>query len=211
MQTKRQRRFDKRAITSDQLAIRELRLELGMTLKEAGIKLGLSDKGIGAIENGRISLDRKRIEDIVLSYGLSYLDFIRAKKIIERNGPKKSERKYIRRVFSNSDRRSYQKIITKECQVLRSMRRIKKIPQHKGSALCGYPRATIGHIENGRIELSSERIKHIVECYGFKIDDFKANIGKVQLRDIVIDNCLEKIEHLDDTKLEIVKNLLGSL
>ena len=67
MQTKRQKRFDKKAITSDQLAIRELRLELGMTLKEAGIKLGLSDKGIGAIENGRISLDRKRIEDIVLS------------------------------------------------------------------------------------------------------------------------------------------------
>ncbi len=32
----------KKAITSDHLALRELRLECGMTLKEAGAKYGLS-------------------------------------------------------------------------------------------------------------------------------------------------------------------------
>ena len=211
MTRKKLRRFNKKLITLDHKAIRELRLEKGLTLREAGKLIGLSDKGLGAIENGRICLARKRIEDIVKGYGMNYLDFMRAKITIERNGPRKLARRTVRSVLQNSDRRSYQKIITKECRVLRSMRRMKKIPQDKASLLCGQPRATIGHIENGRIELDSERIKHIVESYGYKFADFEANLGKEQLRDSIIDSCFVRIENLDDGKLELVKNLLGNL
>ena len=59
-------------------------------------------------------------------------------------------------------------------------------------------------------QISRERAKHIVESYGYKYSDFEENLSKAELRDSVIDLCLEKIEHLDDSKLEIVKNLLGS-
>ncbi len=58
---------------------------MDLTLKEAGEKLGLSDKGIGAIEDGRVSLKRKRIVEFVTLYGLDYLDFIRVKKLIEKS------------------------------------------------------------------------------------------------------------------------------
>ena len=91
------------------------------------------------------------------------------------------------------------------------MRRLKKLSQDKASNFCGYPRATIGHIENGRIELSNERIKHIVESYGYKYSEFEENLNKDEMRDTIVDSCLQKIEKLDDSKLEIVKNLLGSL
>ena len=91
------------------------------------------------------------------------------------------------------------------------MRRIKNISQDKASSLCGYSRASIGHIENGRIELDKNRIKHIVESYGYLYSDFENNLKKEELRDTVMDYCIEKIGKLDDSKLEIVKNLLGSL
>lgn len=211
MKSRNEKRCQRKAITLDHIALRELRQELSLTLKEAGDKLSLSSKSIGAIENGRVGLDRKRIEEIVNSYGLTYLDFLRVRKLLEKNQFKRARRVTIKKVLKNSDRRSYQRIITKECKVLRSMRRIKKISQDEASALCGYPRASIGHIENGRIEITRERAKHIVESYGYKYSEYEVNLTKAELRDTIIDLCLEKIEALDDSKLDVVKNLLRNL
>ena len=211
MKFNRKKKCESKSNLIDHQVIRELRLEIGMTLKEASEKLEVGAKGLGAIENGRVCLDKKRVEGIVISYGLVYLDFVRKKKAIEKEGLKRRGRKSVRHVLTNNDRRSYQKIITKECRVIKSMRRIKSISQDNASKLCGYSRPTIGHIENGRIELSLDRIRHIVHSYGYKINDFEDNMNKVELRDQVIDTCFNKIKQLDDNKLDIVKNLLGSL
>ncbi len=211
MKRTKKRRIEKKLISPDHKAIKELRFEAGLTLKEAGKSLSISEKTIGAIENGRISLSKTRINEIINGYGFTYFDFVRVKKLLVKSENKRLPRKTIKTVLKNSDRRSYQKIITKECKVLRSMRRIKKISQDEASSLCGYPRATIGHIENGRIELNPKRIKHIIECYGYKYSDFEESLGKAEMRDTIIDSCLEKIEQLDDSKLEIVKSLLVNL
>jgi len=188
-----------------------MRHELGLTLKEAGQKLNLSEKTIGAIENGRISLDQKRIEKIVHSYELNLMDFTRSKRIIKKDGIKLRPRKRVIHVLSNHDRRSYQRLITKECRILKSMRRIKKLSQDDASKLCGYSRPTIGHIENGRIELSKERITHIVKCYGYEEKDFEDNLNKSELRDEIIDFCVGKIEQLSDEKLILVQGILKSI
>jgi transcriptional regulator with XRE-family HTH domain len=87
----------------------------------------------------------------------------------------------------------------------------KNISQDSASAICGYARAAIGHIENGRIELSKERIEYIIKSYGYQYCDFEENINKEELRDQVVEECIEKINKLDDSKLSIIKNLLGSL
>ncbi|MEC7277661.1 MAG: helix-turn-helix transcriptional regulator [Bdellovibrionota bacterium] len=91
------------------------------------------------------------------------------------------------------------------------MRRMKKISQDEASKLCGYSRATIGHIENGRIELSRSRIEHILRSYGYKYSEFEENMSKEELRDSVVDYCLRKINHLDDNKLGVIKSLLNSM
>jgi transcriptional regulator with XRE-family HTH domain len=211
MKFNRKKKCEAKSKLIDHQVIRELRLELGMTLKQASEKLEVGAKGLGAIENGRVYLDKKRVEEIVTSYDLTYLDFVRKKKAIENDSQKRKGRSFVRHVLTNNDRRSYQKIITKECRVIKSMRRTKGISQDQASKLCGYSRPTIGHIENGRIELSLDRIRHIVHTYGYKIKDFEDNMNKEEFRDQVIDSCIEKIKQLDDTKLDIVKNLLGSL
>jgi transcriptional regulator with XRE-family HTH domain len=213
MEVRKKKRCDKKIVLSEHLAIKALRQELGFTLVEAGVKIGLSAKGIGAIENGRVTLDRKRIEEIATLYGLTYFDFVRAKILIEKDQRKNKvgKRKTIKKVLKNRDRRSYIKILTKESEVLKSMRRMKGFSQNQASKLCSYSRSCIGHIENGRIQLSKDRIEYIVGCYGYLMRDFERNMGKAELRDQIIDTCVEKIHRLDDDKLEMVKNLLGSL
>lgn len=197
---KKSKRCQKKIITKEHRAIRKVRLELGLTLKDAGDKLGLSSKGIGAIENGRVILDKNRIMEIVSSYGLDYQNFLDIRDEVETNKQSKYER-----------RRSSKKIITKECLVLKSMRRVKNLSQVKASALCGYPRSAIGKIEHGRIELSEMKIRHIVEAYGYRYPDFVDNLSKEELRDTIVDSCIKRIEQLDDIKLAIVRNLLDSL
>ena len=205
-----QKKLKAKRISTEHLALKELRLKKNWTLKDAGMRLGLSSKSVGAIENGRVLLPKKRIEEIVNSYGLTYLDFERTRRIIKREGSKRKRRRYKNRVLQNSDRRSYQKIITKECRVLKSLRRMKKFTQDKAAKLCVYPRATIGHIENGRIELSRSRIDHILKAYSISYSQFEGCLNKTQLRDEIIEECVQKIESLEDKKLELVKNLLES-
>lgn len=211
MSAAKKRRFDKKIISPEHHAIKALRIEVGFTLKEAGKRLEISEKTIGAIENGRISLGKNRIEEILKAYGLTYLDFERARRLIIKEGPKKHKRQFIRTVLKNSDRRSYQKIITKECKVLRSMRRMKKISQDEASRLCGYSRATIGHIENGRIELTKDRIQCILRAYNYKYTEFEKYLGNREISDNIIEYCIKKVWQLEDSKLSIIKTLLENI
>lgn len=193
-------------LTANVKAIRRARELCGISRQELASKLGITNKTIEKIENGRMNLTPERLGEILEALELKQTDLARIKK---GKGLLKPKRRLI--VTSNELRRSYKRIITKECRVLKSLRRKKRISQDHASYLCSYSRPTIGHIENGRIELSNERIQHILKCYGFKYSDFEADLGKEALRDEIVESCIEKIQLLDDTKLEIVKNLLGSL
>lgn len=187
-------------------ALRRARELRKLSRKELASRLDVLVSAVEKIERGVDILSKERINRILEAMEITAQQFQKVKRGKTLNT--RADRKKV--VLSNSDRRSYRKEITKECQVLRSMRRIKGLSQDQASFLCGYARATIGHIENGRIELDRERINHIVEAYGYNYSDFVENMGKAQLRDDVVDQCLEIIKKLDDSKLEIVKNLLGS-
>jgi transcriptional regulator with XRE-family HTH domain len=208
---KPKKRFSRKIVTTEHLALRELRLDLNLSLKEAGVRLGVSSKMIGAIENGRVTLNQEWIERVVFSYGLTLIDFKRAKRILEKEGPKKRRQRVVTRtVLKNSDRRSYQKIITKECRVLRSLRRQKGLSQDQASAQCGYSRPSIGHIENGRIELTTARIVHILKCYQIPFHEFENCLKKDVQKDELADQCMRKIQLIGDDKLNLIKGILDS-
>lgn len=151
---------------------RELR---GYSRKELAVRLNVTAKAIEKYENGRDFISKERLLKILNALGISYERFNKIRKGKNLN----SREDRIKKVLINSDRRSYQKNITKECKVLRSMRRMKKISQDQASKMCGYSRPTIGHIENGRIELTKERIEHILNSYGYIFSDFKENMRGV--------------------------------
>jgi transcriptional regulator with XRE-family HTH domain len=196
-------------ISDEQRILRYLRLEKGWSLAEASEYLGIKSKALGHIENGRVKLESSRVKQIIEAWGYSNLDYQRAKRILPKESDLK-KRKTIS-VMTNSDRRSYRRIITKEVRVLKVLRMIKNLTQDQASSVCGYSRPSIGHIENGRIELSLDRIQHIVSSYGFEMNEFHRLMKEEILRDEVIEKAFEKLKGLSEDKLKLVSNLLFTL
>ena len=163
-------------------------------------------KSIEKIENGRDKLSPVRLSKILDAIDISNEEFLKLKQ-----GKGITEQVRLKNVLEHRDRRSYKKIITKEAKVLKTLRRMKDISQDKASALCGYSRPTIGHIENGRIAIDRSRILHIISCYGFKYLDFERYLKVDNLRDEIIDHCLKKLKILSDEKLGHVWGIIDSM
>ena len=85
------------------------------------------------------------------------------------------------------------------------------ISQDRASRLCGYSRPSIGHIENGRIEIPIDRIKHIVNCYGYSFAKFEELMNEEILRDEIIRDCYKKLVELSESKLKLILSVLENL
>jgi transcriptional regulator with XRE-family HTH domain len=188
---------------SNAKALRRAREQLKVTKVELARKLKLSVKTIDRIENGDGPLTERMINEVLSGLGVSAEEFLRAKK-----GRALSPRKRACLVTENSQRRSYKKLITKEVQVLKTLRKMKGISQDQASSLCGYSRSSIGHIENGRIELDQDRITHVVSSYGVELSEFQRLMGEEVLRDEALDKCLSKMMGLSEEKLKLIQALL---
>src|SRR5690606_24785601 len=105
---------------------------------------------------------------------------------------------------------SYKKIITKEVRVLTLLRKMKNLTQDEASAVCGYSRPTMGHIENGRIEIPQSRVMHIVTSYGYEFSKFEELMREEVLRDEIIDSCMKKLISLSEDKLKLVQSVLAN-
>ncbi len=190
--------------TTDLKAIRLLREEKGITRDDLANALGVSYKAVEKFENGRLPLSQDKREKLFNVLGLNEKELRRIKKhwvVI-------SKRK--KNVFENCQRRSYRKVITKEVRILTHLRKRKKLTQDKASAICGYSRPTIGHIENGRMEIPSERIRHILSSYGFSIEEFEKLMSEEILREDVLSECQVMLSQLAEDKLKITHAMLKS-
>lgn len=187
-------------------ALKRARLALALSRAELGQRLGVSDKAIEKYENGRDIISPARLSKIIEALELTEEQFFKIKRGKNFQGAKKREKK----VLTNVDRRSYQRNITKECKVLRSLRRMKRLSQDEASKLCGYSRAAIGHIENGRIELTRSRIEHILSCYGLQYKDFEDALQSPIQRDEIEAFCMEKLRALSTEKAQLIKGILGN-
>jgi transcriptional regulator with XRE-family HTH domain len=188
---------------SNAKALKRAREVMKVTRIQLSSRLNLSLEAIKKYESGRALIDDEKIQKYLSALDLTQTDFQKIKrgKGISRNRRKKS-------VVSNEHRRSYQKHITKEVRVLKVLRQMKNLTQDQASAVCGYSRPSIGHIENGRIELTLDRIQHIISNYGFDMSEFHRLMNEEVLRDEVLDKAIEKMKNLSEDKLKLVSNLL---
>ena len=198
--------IEQKIIESNAKVLRKARVLKCLSRKELAEKLNVTYKSIEKIENGRDKLSPERLNKILDAIGISNEEFLKLKL-----GKGITEQVRLKNVLEHRDRRSYKKIITKEAKVLKTLRRMKDISQDKASALCGYSRSTIGHIENGRIAIDRSRILHIISCYGFKYLDFERYLKVDNLRDEIIDHCLKKLKILSDEKLGHVWGIIDSM
>ena len=176
-------------------------------------------KSIEKFENGRTTLNRTKIDEILSAYGqtreighsgLTYADFENCRNGKIEQIKKRLGHKQIKVIENNPRRRSYKKFVTKEAKALVVMRRLKDLSQYKASRLCGYSQTAIGHIENGRIEIPRKRIKHIVESYGFTMNDFENHMKSEVFVTDIQDDCISIIKRLSEDKLKAVYPLLST-
>jgi transcriptional regulator with XRE-family HTH domain len=188
---------------SNAKALRRAREMMKVTRLQMSKRLNLSLEAIKKYESGRAIIDEEKINKWLLNLELTQDDF---KKIKKGKGIPRGRK--VKTIISNSDRRSYQRIITKEVRILKILRQMKNLTQDQASAVCGYSRPSIGHIENGRISLDQNRIEHIVESYGHSIMEFDRLMKEEILRDEVLKLCFDKMLHLSYEKLSFVKSMI---
>ncbi len=186
-------------------ALRRSREQLKVTRIELARRLNLSPKAIEKYESGRAIIDEGKLQSILKALDLRQEDF---EKI--RRGKGCGLKKKKKTVLTNQERRSYQRIITKEVRVLKILRQMKNLSQDQASSICGYSRPSIGHIENGRITLDQNRIEHIVESYGHTMSEFSRLMREEIIRDEILSASFEIMKRLPEEKLKIVSSLLQS-
>jgi len=191
---------------SNAKALRRAREMMKVTRLEMATKLSLSLEAIKKYESGRAIIDEEKINKWLLALELTQDDF---KKIKKGKGIPRGRKE--KTIISNSDRRSYRRIITKEVRVIKILRQMKNFTQDQASAVCGYSRPSIGHIENGRIEISMSRIQHIVSSYNFPFSKFEELMNEEFLRDEIIEKCTEKLINLSEDKLKLASSLIQNL
>ncbi|MFP5492780.1 MAG: helix-turn-helix transcriptional regulator [Bacteriovoracia bacterium] len=187
-------------------ALKRAREMMKVTRIEMARRLNLSLEAIKKYEKGGAIIDEKKINNYLQALELTAVDYQKIKK-----GKGISRTRKQRTVFSNTERRSYRRVITKEVRVLKILRQMKNYSQDQASAICGYSRPSIGHIENGRIELERNRIEHIVESYGHSITEFDRLMREEIIRDEILDEAFDIIRCLPEEKLKIVSSLLKTL
>jgi len=188
---------------SNAKALRRAREQLKITKVELARRLKVSVKTIDRLEKAESPLNDAKIKEVLSALGISIEEFLKAKK-----GRSLKSKKRLKVVTENSQRRSYKKVMTKEVQVLKTLRKMKGISQDQASSICGYSRPSIGHIENGRIELDQGRIRHIVSSYGMEMSEFNRLMGEEVLRDEVLESCLLKMRNLSEDKLKLIQTLI---
>jgi len=195
-------------IESDAHFLKRLRMNLGLTRTDAKKLLGLSVSSIKRYETGIISISKTKLDQFLEGYCIShreYLDFKMGKETSFATPEIPQKPKVIE---NNSLRRSYKKLITREVNAITRLRKIKGISQYEASRLCGWHKSSFGHIEQGRIQLTDIKVKHILSALGLTMKSFKEHTNSKLERDKIENDCIQMIRELEDSKLISVQTIL---
>ena len=203
--------MSKKIIPANVKALRAIRVLKGLSRAKAAALCGISARAIEQLENGRANPTMNRIERTPKAYGASLEEFNRHKVAPDQALLEAKLFNESARSISRKPRRSCFKVITNEVRVLRVLRQRRGWSQDEVSLKCGYTRAIYGQIENGRINLGSGRIRHIVEAMGFINRDFEELMETEVLRDEIIEQCKNYLEKMEDKQLESARLVIQSL
>jgi len=199
-----------KAVPKDVIVLRRMRIFRKISRKVAAESIDRGEKAIERFENGRATLTVEQKKALVRRYRYTWIEFV---EFFE--GQKELPELSPRYIFKpknvpREDGRKYQKQISKEARVLRTMRNMADLSQPQAGAKCDLHRSCIDHIENGRVEITPEKIELLVRSYGFTMDQFREMKEAPLLRDEVLQDCHKILAHLDNDKLRAVKALLDN-
>ncbi len=109
-------------------------------------------------------------------------------------------------------RRSDSKVITKEAQVLRFMRKSKNLSMRSAALIINKSNTLISHTEHGRVDLHNKLIERLVTAYGYTMEDF--NLFMVSDETLFVDykeDLINFIHKMDDAQIMKAFNLLKAM
>jgi transcriptional regulator with XRE-family HTH domain len=198
-------------VTDDARGLRALRLMKGLSRKAAGSLCGVSARALEQLENGRCNVSTARLERYIKAIGYSYPEFLDVKREVHSLLPELERKARIKPPKTPKLKRNYHRIITKEVRVIRILRKRRGVSQYQAAKLCGYAHSIMGQIENGRIELPTDRLKQIVGALGQDWNTFEALMKSEVLRDELIEQCTHYLEGLDDNRLDSAATVIKAL
>ena len=91
------------------------------------------------------------------------------------------------------------------------MRLSRGISQRETGRRCDISEAAVGHYENGRMDVSSERLRQFLTLYGYALAEFDDYVNGKPLPVISVkDECLRLLNALDEQKLRAIHAVLVS-
>ena len=190
--------------------LRRMRIFRKIHREDAAKIIERSPKLLERFENGRTNLSLEKKKQLVRRYRYTWEEYLRLLNNPDELPEMPARSVYKSKAMPRTEGRKYQKNITKEARVLKVLRQMKELTQPQAAAKCGWSRSCIDHLENGRVEISEEKISHILKSYGYSRMDFEDLREASILRDEVIAECLNILTKLDNDKLRAVKALLDN-
>lgn len=199
-----------KVVTKDVIILRRMRIVRRINRDDAAKAIERSVKSLERFENGRSNLSTEQKKALVRRYRFTWQEFL-SYMDGECDLPDLPSRStYPSKEKPREDGRKYQKVVSKEARVLKIMRKMAGLTQPEAGAKCGLHRSCVDHLENGRVEITREKIEQMVRAYGFKMYVFEELMEAPMLRDEVLQDCLKILTVLDNEKLRAVKALLDN-
>lgn len=108
-------------------------------------------------------------------------------------------------------KRSQQKRISQEAIILRHMRYAQKVSLNEAGRRLKITGSAIAHMEQGRMDISRERLKSMVEAYGFTMDDYLDFTEGKELPINFRDECHTIVRQLEEPQLRAVHAILVTM
>lgn len=199
-----------KALPPEVTVLRRMRILRGIHREQAAEVIRRSTKRIEQFENDRRSLSIEQKKLLVRRYRYTWEEYLRLLKTPDELPDLPSRSTFKSKALPRTAGRKYQKQISKESRVLKIIREIHGWTQPQAAAKCGWSRSCIDHIENGRVEITEEKISLILSSYGHKRHLFDELMEAPFLRDEVVRECVEILKKLENNNLRAVKALLDN-
>lgn len=199
-----------KSLPKDVEIIRRMRIFRKITREEAAKAVERSVKILERFENGRQEFSLERKKQLVRRYRYTweeFLQFLDGKNELPDLKPRSI---FKSKAVPRTEGRKYQKEITKAARVLKILRGLRGWTQPQAAEKCGWSRSCIDHLENGRVEITEDKITHILRSYGCTRSLYEELFEAPILRDEVVGDCVEILTKLDNDKLRAVKALLDN-
>lgn len=108
-------------------------------------------------------------------------------------------------------KRSQQKRIGLAARVLRYMRQSRGISLNEAGKFCQISGSSIAHMEQGRMDIPSDRVEPLVAFYGYTWDQFEEYLAGKEIPLNYHDECFTMVPLLDSDQAKAVYQILVHL